>query len=249
MTIEAEQRRRLGFAEAERWNTMETLGRGWLIAVRVPGIVLFASSVGYGALCRDTGLDLGLTLFINAVFFALPAQVVVVDQIARGAALTGAAFAVALTAIRLLPMTVSLLPLLRHEDRLPRLGFLATHFVAISVWLDGIMRLPLLPTALRLPYFIGTGLGMMSATLCGSATGFIVAKSVPPIIAAVLLFMPPSFFLLSLIGTARIRADWLAIGLGAILGPVFYTLAPGVDLLLTGVIGGTIAFAVSRMRR
>ncbi len=55
---------------------------------RVPAAVLCASSMGYGALARDSGLDLGMTLFINTTLFALPAQVVLVDQIGRGAAST-----------------------------------------------------------------------------------------------------------------------------------------------------------------
>lgn len=202
--------------------------------------------MGYGALARDAGLDLALTLYINALFFALPAQVVLVDQIARGAALAGAAFAVALTAIRLLPMTVSLMPLLRDDEKPNRFTFLATHFVAISVWVDGVIRLPMLPPSKRLIYFIGMGLGMMSATLTGSAIGYTVSSSVPSILAAALLFMSPSFFLLSQIGSARTGVDLAAVALGAALGPMFYIIAPGLDLLLAGAFGGTIAFVLSK---
>lgn len=216
---------------------------------RVPAAVLCASSMGYGALARDSGLDLGLTLFINATFFALPAQVVLVDQIARGAALSGAAFAVALTAIRLLPMTVSLMPLIRNGDRLPRFGFFAVHFIAISVWVDGVLRLPLLPPQKRFTYFLGMGLGMMVATLTGSTTGYLLASSVPPVVSAALLFMSPAFFWLSQVGTARVTADWIAIGIGCVIGPMLFQLVPGLDLLLAGLIGGTIAFVVGKQRR
>lgn len=215
---------------------------------RVPAAVLCASSMGYGALARDSGLDLALTLFINATFFALPAQVVLVDQIARGAALGGAAFAVALTAIRLLPMTVSLMPFIRNQERLPKFGFFAVHFVAISVWVDGILRLPHLPPPKRFAYFLGMGLGMLVATLTGSTTGYLLASSVPPIVSAALLFMSPTFFWLSQVGTARLPADWIAIAIGCVIGPLLYQLVPGVDLLLAGLIGGTIAFIVGRQR-
>ncbi len=215
---------------------------------RVPAAVLCASSMGYGALARDSGLDLGLTLFINATFFALPAQVVLVDQIARGAALSGAAFAVALTAIRLLPMTVSLMPLIRNGDRLPKFGFLAVHFIAISVWVDGAVRLPKLPPEKRFAYFLGMGLGMMAATLTGSSIGYLLASSVPTIVSAALLFMSPTFFWLSQVGTARLPADWLAIAIGCVIGPVLFQIVPGLDLLLAGLIGGTIAFFVGKQR-
>ena len=215
---------------------------------RVPAAVLCASSMGYGALARDSGLDLALTLFINATFFALPAQVVLVDQIGRGAALGGAAFAVALTAIRLLPMTVSLMPFLRDRERLPRFGFLAVHFVAISVWVDGMLRLPHLPPPKRFAYFLGMGLGMMVATLTGSTIGYLLASSVPPLVSAALLFMSPAFFWLSQVGTAKITADWVAIAIGCIIGPILFQLVPGLDLLLAGLIGGTIAFIVGKQR-
>ena len=215
---------------------------------RVPAAVLCASSMGYGALARDSGLDLGLTLFINATFFALPAQVVLVDQIARGAALSGAAFAVALTAIRLLPMAVSLMPLIRNGDRLPKFGFLAVHFIAISVWVDGAVRLPKLPPEKRFAYFLGMGLGMMAATLTGSSIGYLLASSVPTIVSAALLFMSPTFFWLSQVGTARLPADWLAIAIGCVIGPVLFQIVPGLDLLLAGLSGGTIAFFVGKQR-
>jgi len=248
LTKSSPQTQSLDFSEAVNWSTLGTLGRGALMMFRVPAAVLCASSMGYGALARDSGLDLGLTLFINATFFALPAQVVLVDQIARGAALSGAAFAVALTAIRLLPMTVSLMPLIRNGDRLPRFGFFAVHFIAISVWVDGVLRLPLLPPQKRFTYFLGMGLGMMVATLTGSTTGYLLASSVPPVVSAALLFMSPAFFWLSQVGTAKVTADWIAIGIGCMIGPMLFQLVPGLDLLLAGLIGGTIAFIVGKQR-
>ena len=240
------KRQAFGFEGAEGWSRLGTVARGAGMMFRVPAAVLCASSMGYGALARDTGLDIGFTLMINAVFFALPAQIVLVDQLARGAALGAAAFAVALTAIRLLPMTVSLMPLLRSGGRLPPFGFLATHFVAISVWVDGIVRLPLLPADKRFAYFLGMGLGMLVATMSGSATGYYLSSSVPPVLSAALLFLSPMFFWLSQVGTARLKADWIAIVIGCTLGPALYQIMPGFDLLAAGLIGGTIAFVVGR---
>ena len=70
------------FDGAANWSTLGTLARGASSLFRVPAAVLCASSMGFGALARDSGLDLGLTLFINATVFALPGQVVLVDEIA-----------------------------------------------------------------------------------------------------------------------------------------------------------------------
>ncbi len=237
-----------GLAGAEHWGQLRAFAMGTTIVMRAPGFVLTGAAMGYGALARDSGLDLGLTVFLMAVLFALPAQIVLIDQIARGAALIGAAFAVALTAIRLLPMTVSLIPFLRHEGRLSVGGFLATHFVASSTWIEGSKRLPLIPTRVRVAHFIGLGCGMLTGVASGSAIGFFLADALPPLLSAAFLLMSICYLLLSLIGNLRAFADWVAVGSGLALGPLLYLLVPGFDLLLAGVIGGTIAFLASPHR-
>ena len=103
--------------------------------------------MGYGALAHDAGFELGQTLLISASFYALPAQVIFVDQMARGASLAAAAFAVTLTAVRLLPMTVSMMPYLRDPE-LPRcVVFPIAHFMAVTSWIEGNRVLPGLAVA------------------------------------------------------------------------------------------------------
>src|SRR5689334_12040086 len=94
-------------------STSAAFARGLRLVVSVPAFVLFSTSIGFGALARDGGFDLAHAVFMSATMFALPNQVVLVDQLARGATLAGAALAVTLTAVRLMPMTVTLVPLLR----------------------------------------------------------------------------------------------------------------------------------------
>lgn len=223
--------------------------RGLLVAFSVPGLILFASSAGFGALARDAGFGLANAVFMMGIFFALPAQVVMLDQMARGASLMAGALAVTLTGIRLLPMSVALMPYLKGP-RATRAGYLlAGHFIAVTAWMEGWRRLPKLPAEARLDHFIGIGTGLVLATLFGTAVGYLIAGAVPSVIAAVLLFLTPVYFLLSLIATAGGLCDKLAIITGALLGPPFYILAPGFDLLLTGVIGGTVAHLISKGSR
>lgn len=226
------------------WRT--ALVNGLSSAWSVPGIILAGSSAGYGALAQDAGVSLFNTVFMMGVFFALPAQVVLTDQIARGASLAAGALAVTLTGIRLLPMTVSLMPYLVGR-RVPRWRLLlAVHFIAVTAWLEGWRRLPPLPAPLRLPHFLGIGIGMLSATILGAALGFALAGAVPRMVAATLLFLTPIYFLLSLMAAAAVRSDRLAILLGVILGPVFFSLVPGFDLLATGIVGGSLAHWLAR---
>lgn len=228
---------------ASRW---AALRRGTLVLASAPGLILFFSSVGFGALARDAGLTLGHAMFIAAFIYALPAQVVLADNIARGASLAAAAFAVTLTAIRLLPMTVSLLPLLR-DGRSPRWMYvLAVHFVAITSWIEGNRRLPQLPVHLRLVYFIGIGLGMVSLTISGGMAGYSLAGGLPVVLSAALLFMTPLYFFLSLLATAQGGIDRLAVAAGAVTGPLFFLVMPGFDLMAAGLVGGTIAYVAGR---
>jgi predicted branched-subunit amino acid permease len=220
--------------------------RGLLAIASTPGAVLFATSIGFGALARDLGFTLGHAVFLSATLYALPAQVVLVDQLARGAALAAAAFAVSLTAIRLLPMTVSMLPLFRGAHGLNWRHVLAVHFLAITVWLEGNRRLPALPEHLRFAHFVGLGCAMITATLTGTIVGHLAAATLPPAVSAALLFMTPIYFLLSLASGARGIMDWSALGAGMLLGPTFFWLLPGPDLMLTGLLGGTLAYGLGR---
>lgn len=223
--------------------------RGMLVAAGTPGMILFATSLGFGALARDLGFTAGHALFLAASLYALPAQVVLIDQLGRGAALTAAAFAVTLTAVRLLPTTVTLMPYIRDPSRSRWWLLVAVHFIAITAWVEGLRRLPGLPAALRLPHFLGIGGGMITMTLSGTVVGHLLAGSLPPLAAAALLFMTPMYFLLSLTGNATSRADLMAVGLGIALGPLLFLAVPGFDLLVAGLVGGTIAYATGRRRR
>ncbi len=228
---------------------------GVMVAPMVPGLILLASAAGFGVLAHDAGLSLSQSLLVMALYFGLPAQVAVADQLARDASFWSCAFAVALTGVRLLPMTVTLVPYLR-EPRGEGVGaasgragiaqVLAVHFVAVTAWLEGMRTLPQLPGQLRVAHFLGIGTGLLSMTLVGTAAGFLLVGVVPAVVGAVLLFVSPAYFLLSLIDGARVPADWWAIGLGCALSPIMYFLAPGFDLLLAALFGGTVAFFLGR---
>ncbi len=223
--------------------------RGAAAVPSTPAVVLFCTFIGFGALAHETGFTLGQALFTTATIFALPGQVVLADQLARGAAISTAAFAVMLTAVRLMPMTVALMPEMRGTRARRALEFVACHFIAVTSWIEARRRLPFVPRDLRLPYYIGFGSALCTATLVGTVTGFALAREVPVVIAAALLFLTPVYFILSLVATMQTREDQLAVLLGSALGPLLFLFMPGFDLLATGLIGGTMAYAVGRMAR
>jgi len=240
-------RERPGWTEGA--SRAQAFRRGAAFAPSTPAVVLFATFIGFGALAQATGFSAGQAVFTTLTVWALPGQVVLVDQMAKGAGLAAAAFAVTLTAIRLLPLTVSLMPLLR-SSRMPRaVQFLMSHFIAVTVWIEGQRRLPALPEELRAPYFLGMASFFLVLNLIATMIGFLIAGRVPTEIAAGLLFLTPIYFLLSLISSARGPGDLMALVVGFLLGPVLFLAVPGFDLLATGLIGGTAAYLAGKRRR
>lgn len=238
-------------ADPPAWTSQATafaaFARGLLAAsVSAAGWILAATGIGFGALAHDLGFTLGHMLFISATIFALPAQVLVIDELARGAGVAGAALAVGLTAVRLLPMTVSIMPLIRDASRPRWLHIYAVHFLAITAWLEGYRLLPGLPARVRLPFFAGQGTGFMLLMSLGGTAGYVLSAGLPPVLTAALLLMTPIYFTCSLLVAARARTDYAAILAGGILGPIAYAAVPGFDLMIAGFGGGTIAWLIGR---
>lgn len=221
---------------------------GARVGMSVPAAVLFATSIGFGTMARDGGFGFGHTLFVTASMFAMPNQVMLLDQLSRGETLLVAAIAVALTAMRLLPMTVTLAPLLDRPRRRLAIDLGLAHFVAISTWLEGNRHLPSKAPSERVPFFLGIGLVVANVMIIATVIGYGMASRVPPLITLALLFTTPVYFFLSLLATARTRLDAWAIMAGTGLIPVMHVIAPGYDLLATGLVGGTAAFALARWR-
>lgn len=227
----------------------QALLAGVRVGMSVPAAVLFATAIGFGAMARDGGFSFGHTLFTTATMFALPNQVMLFDQLARNETLLIVIIAVALTAMRLLPMTVTLAPLLDRPRRRLGLDLVLSHFVSISTWLEGHRHLPGKPEPERVPFFVGLGLTVVITMIVATVLGYVMASSLPPLITLALLFTTPVYFFLSLLATARTRLDAYAIAAGGGLIPVMYVIVPGYDLLATGLIGGTAAFFLGRTPR
>ena len=75
--------------------------------------VLFGTYIGIGALAYDFGFSLPWVLLSTLLVWAGPAQVILISALGGGAALIEVAIAVGLSGVRLLPMVVALLPVLR----------------------------------------------------------------------------------------------------------------------------------------
>jgi predicted branched-subunit amino acid permease len=215
-------------------------------ATSVQGLVLFATMVGFGGLCRDVEFPLGAAMLSSVLIWALPAQVLVVGGYAAGNAAPVIALAVALSSIRLFPMTAALMPYLRGRGGIGA-QFLAAHFVAVTAWIEGMRRLPSTQVDGRLPFFYGIGCLLVLSATVATFGGYFLAGTLPRSLALGLLFLTPLSFLIQLTHNGRDLVDRLALALGLIIAPFMADIGGRLDLLWTGLIGGSVAWGVHRV--
>lgn len=219
-------------------------GRGVRSAFSVPGLILASAFVGFAGLARDAGLTLAQTVFMTGVIWALPGKVVLVSSIIAGNGLLSTAIAVGLSSVRLGPMVVALMPELRGP-RTPAWALYAlSHFVAVTSWVLAMEQLRCVPQPMRTSYYAGLGGMLVAGNMAVVAVVFLVAARLPSELSAALFFLTPMYFLTSLWGSARERAGHAAMVFGLVLGPVFHVLVPELDLLATGLVAGSAAFAL-----
>lgn len=228
---------------------------GWMLrgsraAISIPALILSAAFVGYAGLARESGLSLPETLMLTGLVWALPSIVVLTGAISAGMGMIPAAIAVALASVRLMPMTMALMPLLRVEGKTRRWHLLvSSHFVAVTAWVFAMRNLEALPREGRLPFFFGFGASLTSFVFCVTGASYLLVERMPMMVAGALFMLTPVYFLCSLWGAARVAVDKAALLAGLALGPVFFLSFPGLDLLWTGLVGGTLAYLGTRFAR
>ena len=135
-------------------------------------LVLFATYVGIGALAHDTHFSLGWVLGEHAAGLGRPGADHLISTLGSGATAVQAAIAVTVSAIRLFPMVVSVLPLLRTPQTKRRHLVLATHFIAVTLWVECYRLLPQVPRERRIAFTHGLGCGLLTVCLVATALGY-----------------------------------------------------------------------------
>ncbi|MEN9618883.1 MAG: hypothetical protein RL406_1120 [Pseudomonadota bacterium] len=225
-------------------NRREAFWQGIRDALGAPVLVLFAGMVGFGAMGHTHGFDAWMTGLTSLLMFALPGQVVMLEMFISGSSLLAIGFAVTLTSTRFLTMVVTLFPQLHRRDRNPLL-YLWVHMLAMTAWAVSMREFPRMSPQHRLNYFIGLALPCWLISPMGTVLGYFVAGWVPAAVTLGLVFINPLFFLLTFTDV-KPWANRIAIGLGCILGPVFYVFDADSSLLLTGLVAGTLAYVIDR---
>src|SRR4029434_6229138 len=120
------------------------------------------------------------------------------------------AIAVTVSAIRLFPMVVSVLPLMKTPQTKRRHLVLATHFIAVTLWVECYAVLPKVPRERRMAFTHGLGCGLVIVCMVATTLGYGLAANLPPLFAAAILLLTPLAFLLSTAPNCREYSDRLA---------------------------------------
>ena len=217
-------------------------------AIRLPAWIVGFSLLGVGSLARDAGHPIGAAMLSTVAMWAAPAQLILYASIASGGLLLAAAIAVLFSAIRLLPMTLAILPYLRRPGQSLFVQLGLAHLVAATAWIEGMRRLPSMAEEERVPFFLGFALTCMAVSTAMTALGFLLIGALPRPLAAGILCLTPLYFTISMTGAARRAGDWLAIGFGLGLLPLAQMLVGrDFDILFVGLTGGTAAYGLGRL--
>ncbi len=228
--------------------------QGFLLGCRTAATSVFAfvitvTYIGFGALCHDYGLSIGWAMLSTAVQWAGPAQVILVTGLGSGIALIEIAVAVGLSSVRLLPIVVALLPLIRGERTKSWQLIVPVHFIAISVWVETMRVGPSLPREHRIAFSNGVGVTLLTMGVVATGVGYHLQAALPVLFGAAAMFITPISFLVSVARGARLLMEKVALTLGLVIGPALALNKVEFDLLWTGVIAGTLGYGVHRLQR
>lgn len=211
--------------------------------------VLFGTYIGVGALAYDLNFSMLWVSTSTLLVWAAPAQVILISTLGSGAQLIEVAIAVGLSGVRLLPMVVSLMPILRGPRTRSWQLLVPAHFTAVSMWVESMRLAPLMPVERRIPFCNGIACGYMASAMIATVAGYSLAARLPPLLTASLLFLTPMSFLVSIARNSSMLVDRLALILGLIIGPILAFRNVELDVMWAGIAGGTIAYIVQRIRK
>ena len=215
-------------------------------AAGVPMMVMSASFLGFGSMIRDVEWSAWTGVLSTLTTWALPGQIAMAEMAYSGAPMIAIVLAVFFINARLLPLVASLLPHMRDPATAKWKYYAVSMLIAATSWVGVMRRLPDLRQDQRLSYLTGYGLTLYISSPIATFVGYHLASSVPQPVTYALVFLNPLYFMLLFLFDMHNVSKILSLAIGAALGPSLYVVMPNWSLILTGLLGGTLAWALGR---
>ncbi len=217
-------------------------------SLSLPAFILFFTMMGFGSLMQNAEFGAGMAAVATLLIWGLPGQLAMVELTATGQGLVAIVFACSLANARFMPMVVSFIPAMaRAGASLPR-QLLDAQMLSINSWAVCLREFPKLEPEYRHLYYVTFAGSILTAAVIGTLFGYYGAVILPAVIVLGLIFTSPLFFALVLSATPGL-AERLSMLAGCAIVPLARYYLPSVDLLITGLLGGSLGFVAARFWR
>ena len=215
-------------------------------AMGIPAVGLGSSMFAFGAYLKSSGFDLFQSFASSFFTFALPGQFVMAETLVAGGTLLNIFLAVFLTNARLYPMTVNLIPVIRHPYYPKWKYYILAHFIAVTAWFNMFAIHKTLPQEEKFDYFLGLGGFLWINSVLCTVLGFLISDFVSHKILVGLVFINHMYFLVMTISNLVEKKLITSILLGSFFSILLFYIMPDWSIVISGLLAGTIGFFIFR---
>ncbi len=223
----------------------DAVGKALLDALSLPAFILLFTMMGYGSLAQSAGFEAEMAALGTLLIWGLPGQLAMVEMTATGQSTIAIIFACSLANARFLPMVVSFIPAMSRSQAPTLRLMLDAQLLSINSWAVCLREFPNIDPQFRHLYYLTFASSILLAAIIGTLLGYYGAVLLPSVIVLGLIFVSPLFFALVLSAVIG-RAERLSLLFGCLIVPLMHSLLPEVDLLLTGMVGGSLGFFIAK---
>jgi len=222
------------------------VSRAVLDSLSLPAFILLTTMMGFGSLARSAGYSAEMSALASMLIWGLPGQLAMVELTSTGQGLVAIIFACSLANARFFPMVVSFIPsMTREKTSFPKLVLYA-QLLSINSWAVCLRNFPEIEPAERKIYFVTFASTILCAAVIGTLLGYYASAVLPDPLVLGLIFISPLFFALVLSAVPR-ATEKASLILGCLVVPLAHHYFPSIDLLITGLVAGSVGFFLGKV--
>ena len=237
-----------GSVDSPLGGTGAVIRKAVIDALSLPAFILLFTMMGFGSLAQNAGFEAGMAALATLLIWGLPGQLAMVELTDTGQGVAAIVFACSLANARFMPMVVSFIPALARGGASLGRQLLDAQLLSINSWAVCLREFPRVEPEFRHLYYVTFASSIICAAIAGTLFGYYGALLLPAAMVLGLIFTSPLFFALVLSDTRGLE-ERLSMIAGCVIVVVAHRLLPSVDLLITGLVGGSLGFAAGNWWR